>query len=359
MRPIGIGIFGYGFIANAHLAGLRRIPEAHVLAVTGPNHGRAESFASTWGIDHVTTDRDELLDLPGLDAVIVDSPDGTHHDIVVAAANAGKHIFCEKPLANSLVEAQSMADAVARAGVRSCMGYSNRWNPAFVHVRDMIHAGTLGTIHHVHAQAFNHGLVAARPRFTWRTDANRAKAGIVGDLGAHMIDLIRFLAGDFTDVCASLRTFTPTVYDPASGTAHPHRLDDDSLALFHLASGAQGTLSLSKLGWVHDDYPVGHRQLLIDGAVGGIAFQNGESYLFRGGPPEKLPGDVRQDDSGDHLAFIASGTEKIMRTFLRSIDEGVDVGPTVVDGLRCQEVIDAMQRSSRESRWMAIGARAT
>lgn len=351
---IGLGVFGYGFIAEAHLAGLQRIPQARVAGVCGPNLERAAAFARKWGIPFVTQSPDELLRRPDVDAVIVDTPDAAHHRLVMAAAMAGKHVFCEKPLATSLAQAREMVDAAHAAGVRTCMGFSNRWNEGFRFVRALIQSGELGEIYHVHAQAFNPGLLGPRPSFSWRTDDAQAGAGILANLGAHMIDLVRFLVGDVSAVCASLRTCVPVLYDPPTGEPRAHKLDDDVVLLLRLSSGAQGTMSLSRVGSVHADYPIGHRQLLIDGSAAGIAFENGRMLLYRGRQPIELPGDERHDDGGDHLAFLAQGTEKIMRTFLASIEQGVDLGPTLVDGLRCQEVIEAAITSSREGCWVPV-----
>lgn len=349
---IGLGIFGYGFIAQAHMAGLRRIPQAKVVGVCGPHRERATAFAATWDIPFVTSDPEELLRRRDVDAVIVDTPDAAHHPLVVAAAGAGKHVFCEKPLATSLARAREMVDAAHRGGVRTCMGFSNRWNDGFQYIRTLVRSGELGRIYHVHAQAFSPGLLGPRPGFSWRTDSAQSGAGILADLGAHMIDLVRFLVGDVAAVCAGLQTFVPVLYDRQTGEPREHRLDDDVALLFRLASGAQGTMALSRVGSVHADYPIGHRQLLIDGSAAGLAFENGRMLLYRGRQAIELPGDERHDGGGDHLAFLAQGAEKIMRTFLASIEQGVDLGPTLRDGLRCQEVIEAALASARAGRWV-------
>ncbi|HEY8744000.1 MAG TPA: Gfo/Idh/MocA family oxidoreductase, partial [Chloroflexota bacterium] len=187
---IGLGLFGYGFIAGAHMAGLRRIPEFQVHAVCGPNPERAKAFATQHAISTVVADPEALLHDPRIDAVIIDTPDSFHAPLVLAAAAHRKHIFCEKPLATSLDEARAMVNAVRQADVRTLMGFSNRWNPFFLQVRDLLAAGHFGAVYHVHSQNFNAGLLGPKPSFTWRTDPARAGSGILGDLGAHAIDLI-------------------------------------------------------------------------------------------------------------------------------------------------------------------------
>src|SRR5207237_6093482 len=128
---------------------------------------------------------------------------------VMAAARHGKHVFCEKPLSPNVEHAREMAAAVERAGVCSMMGFSTRFSPVIQNVKRLLDAGTLGRIFHVHAQAFNAGLLADPPRWSWRTDKARCGVGILGDLGAHMIDLDHFLLGPTSEVMASMQTFTP------------------------------------------------------------------------------------------------------------------------------------------------------
>ncbi|NCV20395.1 MAG: gfo/Idh/MocA family oxidoreductase [Chloroflexi bacterium] len=129
MQSIGFAVFGYGFMATAHIEALQALPGARVVVVCGPRLDRAQAVATEFGVPHATTSADEALAIAGVDAVVVDTPDVFHHDLVMAAARAGKHVFCEKPLATALADAREMADAVRRAGVRSMMGFSTRFSP--------------------------------------------------------------------------------------------------------------------------------------------------------------------------------------------------------------------------------------
>lgn len=351
---IGIGLFGYGFIAAAHMEGLRRIPEFAALAVCGPNRQRARAFADRYAIPTVTDQPEELLRLPGVDAVIVDTPDRFHAPLTLAAAAQGKHIFCEKPLATSLEEGRAMVEAARRAGVRTLMGFSNRWNPLFLQVRAMLAEGHFGSVYHVHSQNFNAGLLGARPAFTWRTDPALTGSGILGDLGAHAIDLIQFLLGPIAEVCASLRTCRSPLYERDGGTPRQAVVDDDVNLLLRLDSGVEGTMALSRLGAAYSDFPIGHRQLLIDGSELGLAYANGEARLYRPDHSfETLPGEHRPAGV-DHAEFLAQGTERILRTFLEAIQSGRDLPPTLEDGLRCQAVLHAAAESSRQRCWVAV-----
>ncbi|MCL5946393.1 MAG: Gfo/Idh/MocA family oxidoreductase, partial [Chloroflexi bacterium] len=210
---IRLGIFGYGFIATAHAEGLAHLANGTLRTVCGPNLAKATAFAQRFNIPNATIDPHAIVTDPHIDAVIIDTPDDAHAPLAILAAEHGKHIFCEKPLATSLTDAQAMTEAAERAHVRTLVGFSNRWNPTFQHVRQLIAAGVLGHIHHVHAQSFNASLLGDRPSFTWRTDPQHTGSGILGDLGAHAIDLIHYLLGPITAVCASLRTCQPLLYD--------------------------------------------------------------------------------------------------------------------------------------------------
>lgn len=351
---IGLGLFGYGFIAGAHMEGLQRIPEFRVHTVCGPNLERARAFAARYAIPNVVSDPESLLGQRQIDAVLIDAPDRVHAPLVLAAAAHGKHIFCEKPLAASLDEARTMVDAVRQADVRTLMGFSNRWNSLFLEVRDLLAAGRFGTVYHVHSQNFNTGLLGPRPAFTWRTDPARTGSGILGDLGAHAVDLIQFLLGPIKEVCASLRTCRSPLYDPMTGQEHPATVDDDVNLLLRLANGAEGTLALSRLGAVYSDFPIGHRQLLIDGSAGGMAYANGEARLYQPDHSwQTLPGETVPAGM-PHAEFLARGTERILRTFLEAIQTGRDRPPTLEDGLRCQAVLHAAEVSSHQRCWVAV-----
>ncbi|MCL4508082.1 MAG: Gfo/Idh/MocA family oxidoreductase [Chloroflexi bacterium] len=351
---IGLGIFGYGFIATAHLEGLLRIPEFAVRAVCGPNPERARVFATRFGIPHVTTEPLDLLTQPGIDGVLIDTPDRSHATLALLAVQHRKHIFCEKPLATSFAEAVAMTEAADRAGLRTLVGFSNRWNPFFGHVHQLISAGQLGRIYHVHAQSFNTGLLGRQPPFTWRTDPGRTGTGILGDLGAHTIDLLHFLLGPIEEVCASLRTCKPTLYDPETGAAHAAAVDDEALLLIRLRGGIEGTIALSRLGAEFSDFPVGHRQLLIGGEAAAVTYENGAGRLYRPDHTwELLPSD-QPPEGLDHADYLARGTERILRTFLEEIQSGTDVGPTFRDGLRCQAVLEAAEDSARTHSWEPV-----
>jgi predicted dehydrogenase len=350
-----LGVFGYGFIAGVHVEALRHVAGVTVAGVCGPRQEGVAAFAQRYAIAQTYADPDALLARDDLDGVLVDTPDATHYDLVMRAVRAGKHVFCEKPLARTVDEAREMYAAAGAAKRRTVVGFSMRWNTVLNNVKALIENDELGEIVHVHGQSFNPALVRSdRPRFTWRTDAERTGTGILGDLGAHYVDATHFLLGPIAEVCADLRTTVPEVFDDA-GQAHPHLVDDDSLVMLRLARGAHGTMSFSRLGSVQSDFPVGRRHYLIDGKKGGVLYENGHAWLYRPDKPgEPIPGDPPAASGADHGGALLTGAVRQMETFVRSIREGRDVAPTFRDGLLCQEVLHAAVESSRSRAWVPV-----
>jgi predicted dehydrogenase len=354
VQPVKIGVFGYGFIAGVHVEALQHCQGAEVVAVCGPRPEAARAFAAKYQVPHVFTDPAQMLAMPEITGVLVDTPDATHHPLVLASVRAGKHIFCEKPLARTVQEAREMYQAARVANLRTLVGFSNRWNTVVRNMRAMIESDEIGEIAHVHSQSLNPSLLRTpKPRFTWRTDAARTGTGIVGDLGSHHIDLTHYLVGDIVEVCADLKTFIKEVYDE-QGKPHPHLVDDDSILLVQLANGAHGTISQSKLGSVHSDFPIGRRHYMINGRKGGILFENGQAWLYR--PDQKgipIPGDPPMVDKG-HAGQLLTGAIRQMETFLQSIREDRDIAPTFAEGLKCQEVLHAAVESSKSHTWIKV-----
>jgi predicted dehydrogenase len=353
---IGFAVFGYGFMATAHLEALQGIPGTRAVAVCGPHPERARAAAARFGADLATSDPQEVFRHPDVQAVLVDTPDAFHYELVMGAARHGKHVFCEKPLAPDIRQAREMAAAVARAGVRGMMGFSTRFSPVIQNVKRHLDAGAIGRPFHVHAQAFNAGLLADPPRWSWRTDRARAGTGILGDLGSHLIDLNHFLLGPTAEVVASTKTFVPELVDPQTGERHRHEVDDDTVLLLRFASGAHGSLALSRLGSVHMDYPIGRRHYLIDGSKGGLWWENGVATLhpYRG-QPVRLEGEPPLWEV-DHHTFITGWGRQNLLPFVAAIRAGEDRPPTLRDGLLAQEVIEAASRSAASGRWERVGA---
>ena len=354
-RRVGIGMLGYGFMARAHLAGLRAVDEARAVAVAGPRPERARPVAEEFGIPAVYLSTEELLADPRVDAVVVASPDDAHYSQVMAAAAAHKHVFVEKPIALDARQAREMTAAVGRAGVRTGVGFTLRWNPLVQRLRQMIDGGEIGDIISVHAQRFNRRLLGDIPPMQWRYDPQRSGSGVLGDLGSHMIDLAQYLAGPITAVAADLATNTKHARDPETDAPVPLTLDDDTVLLVRFASGAHGTIAASRVGTVDSHLPLGRSSFQVNGTSAGFHTDGVlQASLNRlGRPPEPIDPGLPLEDA-DHAGILAFFGERMMRAFVTAVLEDRDVPPTIADGLRTQEVIDAAIQAGRTRRWVDV-----
>jgi predicted dehydrogenase len=325
--------------------------------VCGPRQDAAGAFAARFGIPagHVFAQPADMLALPDLDAVVVATPDDSHHDLTVASAQAGKHVFCEKPLAMNAAQGRAMWETVRQAGVRSMTGFLLRYAPIVQTIQEMAQRGDLGRIVSVHCERYNASLLRQEPVMTWRQDPRRCGAGVLGDLGAHMIDLARCLAGDVVDVCADVRTYVPELLDRPGGQRVPHRLDDDATLLLRFAGGAHGAISVSRVGIVDSDQPLGRSFFELNGTLGGITTDGiAHGSLFRRGQPPQEVHPERSPAGLDHAGVLAYMGEHMLQAFVEGILDGRDRAPTIGDGLATQQVIDAALRAHASRCWERV-----
>jgi len=217
-RPLRVAIVGYSFMGTIHAQAWTTAPRffdlgpgVDLVAVSGRNEASAREFADRFGIADVETDWRDLLTRGDVDVVDICTPGHLHAEIAIAALDAGIHVLCEKPLANTLEEAERMAAAATRAasrGIRAMVGFSYRRTPALTYAKQLVEAGRLGTIRHIRAQYLQDWIVDPGFPLVWRLDAAQAGTGALGDLGAHIIDLARFVTGhELTGVSALTSTF--------------------------------------------------------------------------------------------------------------------------------------------------------
>jgi predicted dehydrogenase len=356
MDDVRIGLFGYGFIAASHVNALRRVG-GQIVAVCGPRRAGAEEFALRYGIPHVYTEPRDLLARDDIEAVVVGSPDASHAPLTIAAARAGKHVFCEKPLASNLAEARAMVEAVRAAGKVGMTGFLLRGAPVVRRMAATIQSGEAGTIIGLHTQRYNAGLLQPGARYGWRTDDTQSGLGVLGDLGSHMVDLALLLAGPIAEVSADLMTFVKQLPDGATGRPVPLRLDDDVVLALRFAGGAHGTISLSRVGLADAHLPLGRSQIVVLGSKLAIVSDGVEHATVQGldGPPQEWPPDERVA-SLDHGALLTYLGEELMRAFVGAVRGGTTSSPTLEDGLAVQAVLDAAQRAAASRRWERVQA---
>ena len=373
---IGIGMVGYAFMGRAHSAAWHAVTRAfdvparpRLAAICGRDKAATEEAAQRLGWASTETDWRALIDRDDVDLIDISAPGDMHASIAIAALRAGKHVLCEKPLANSLTEALAMkeaADAAYAAGARAMVGFNYRRVPALALARRLVEQGRIGTLRHVRAVYLQDWLADPQAPMTWRMQAERAGSGALGDLGAHIIDLARYLTGDeITDVSALATTFVaerPYAGESAVGMV---TVDDAVVLSARLASGALASFEATR-------YAAGHKNGLrieLNGSAGSLAFDlerlNELEFLDRADQPG-LTGFRRILVTEPYHPYLAGwwppghtlGWEHTFThqaaDLLTAIAEGEQPLPSFADGLAVQRVLDAAARSAAAHRWESV-----
>ena len=376
MRKLGIGLIGYGGIGRIHVIGYRNIPfyyglPADTINLVGVATSRAESAekaAREIGCDFWTADYRELLARDDIDVVDCCGPNHLHEEMVLAAAEAGKHVYCEKPLALDVNEGQRMVKAVNRAGVKGQMTFNFRYMPALTRARQLVEEGFLGNIYSFRGRYFRASYVDPNRPLSWKLRRETTRSGALFDIGAHVLDLIYFLLGDFGSVQAMLDTIVRE-RPVAAGATEKGPVDVDDVAFLHLrmADGSLGSVEISRLatGTTND------LQVEIYGDKGALRFKSTdpswlEIYDMRdAGKPLGGTRGFRQVETGQRFegakapdwtmppSFMRSHAE-CQYQFLRAISDDRPPSPSLEDGLRVQEVMEASLRASDEGRWVTV-----
>jgi predicted dehydrogenase len=367
---IGIGLLGYRFMGKAHSNAYQRLPffypelpaRPRLVAICGRHEAALADAAQRYGYEGYTTDWRALLDDPRI--ALFDncaSADG-HAEPTIAAARAGKHLWCEKPLALNAADALRMWRAAEQAGVVHMVGFNYRFVPAVRHLRDLIASGRLGRIYSLRARYLQEGGDAPDRPYTWRHDRAAGGYGALGDLGVHIIDLARFLAGEIAAVSAMTATFVterPLADQP--GVRRVVTTDDQFVAAVQFASGALGSLEASKVATGRKN----HNTLEVNGALGSAVFnleRLNELELYLREPNDSLNEGFRQVlvTERDHPFYAAwwphghiIGWEHTFvheaHHLLNAIATGGSIAPdgaTFEDGYKATAVADAILRAA-------------
>ena len=380
-----IAMIGHGFMGAAHSQGWRVAPRFFDLAarpemtvVVGRNADAVAASADKWGWAESATDWREVIDRDDIDVVDIVTPGDSHAEIAIAALSAGKHVLCEKPLANTVEEAQAMADAAERAaakGVFAMVGFTYRRVPAATFARDLVARGAVGDIRQVRASYLQDWLTDAEAPLTWRMKKELAGSGALGDIGAHAVDLAQFITGQkVTSVSGILETFVKErpVLESASGltgTAGSERgeVTVDDMALFsgRFDGGAVGSFEATR-------FSTGRKNALrveVAGSAGAISFDledlNALQYYDATAPADRqgftkilvtepMHPYLEAWWPAGHLLGYEHGFTHQARDFVEGITSGVQPTPSFADGLQVQKVLDAVEVSSgNDSAWTA------
>ncbi len=274
---LGIGMLGYAFMGKAHTNAFKKLPYMmyppvaipKLVAICGRNQEATAAAAKRYGYEGYYTDWREMLKNPDIQVFDNGGPNDAHAEPTIAAAQAGKHVFCEKPLARTAEEAKHMLDEVEKTGVKHMVAFNYRFVPAIVQAKKLIESGALGRIFHFRAVYLQEWIIDPNFPMIWRLDKNQAGSGALGDLGAHIIDLARFLVGEPKSVMGMARTFVPErPLGDGSGKMGKVTVDDAFVSLFEFENGALGTLEASRFAQGRKNF----NSLEINGENGSITF---------------------------------------------------------------------------------------
>ncbi|WP_316771042.1 Gfo/Idh/MocA family protein [Streptomyces sasae] len=382
VSTLGVAVVGFGWMGRVHTQAYQRIPHhfpqlsvrPELVAVAEEVPGRAEEAAAQFGFASTTRDWREVAKDPRVQAVSITAPNFLHREIGVAMAEAGKHIWIEKPVGLTAEDARAVADAVAAAGVQSTVGFNYRNAPAVAHARELIASGELGTITHVRVRLFSDYAAHPDGALTWRYERARGGGGVLGDLASHGVDLARFLLGDIASLAADTAVFIPERARPTGATAGhtlatggelgPVENEDYVNCLLRFASGARGVLEASRVS-VGEQNNYGFEVHGTKGAVFWDYRRMGELGVSRGTSYQDQPVSTVYvgPGHGEYGAFQpgsanAMGYDDLKvieaRNFLRSIAEGTAYGATLEDAVHSATALDAMSRAAEQGTWVSL-----
>jgi predicted dehydrogenase len=383
---LGVGLVGHAFMGAAHSQAWRTAPrffdlplEPRMRALCGRDAGRTAEAAARLGWESTETDWTRLLARDDIDLVDVCTPGDTHAEIAIAALDAGKHVLCEKPLANTVAEAQAMAAAAERAaahGVRAMVGFTYRRVPAIALARQLVQEGRIGHVRHVRAQYLQDWIADPAAPMSWRLEKERAGSGALGDIGAHIVDLTQHITGDrIADVNGLLETFvherplpSPESGALLGGTSQNGgptgrvTVDDAAVFLARFEGGPIGVFEATR-------FATGRKNAIrieVNGSLGSLAFDFEDMnvlHFYDAQEPAEVAGFRRilvtepthpyvgaWWPPGHGLGYEHGFTHQVV-DLVTAIGRGEQPLPSFADGLQVQSVLAAVERSAEAGAW--------
>ncbi|WP_367573419.1 Gfo/Idh/MocA family protein [Streptomyces griseoaurantiacus] len=403
VESLGVAVVGFGWMGRVHSQAYARVRHhfphlslrPRLVAVADEVPGRAEQAAEQYGFATATRDWREIVADPRVRAVSIAAPNFLHREIGTAMAEAGKHLWIEKPVGLTAADARAVAEAVAGAGVQGTVGFNYRNAPAVRYARELIAEGAVGRVTHVRIRLFSDYAAHPDAALTWRYERERGGSGVLGDLASHGVDLARFLLGEIEALVADTAVFLAERPRPTGATTGHQRVagggrgpagdaetvtdvetvgtvgtvgtvenEDYVNCLLRFASGARGVLEACRVS-VGEQNAYGFevhgtrgalfwdfRRMGELGVSSGTAYQDQPVSAVHVGPGHGeyaafQPGAANAMGYDDLKVIEAHG-------FLRSIAEGRAHGPTLADAVRSGEALDAMARSAERGGWVAL-----
>ncbi len=375
---IGIGMLGYAFMGKAHSNAFKKIPYMmyppvaipRLIALCGRDGEAVSAAAERYGYEGFYTDWRKMLGDPRIQLFDNGGPNDMHAEPTIEAAKAGKHVFCEKPLARDATEAKTILDAAVKAGVKHQMAFNYRFVPAVRQAYELVRAGKLGKLYHFRAQYLQEWIM---PHYhvpmIWRTEKKHCGTGAIGDLGSHVLDLARFLMGEVTGVSAMTRTFVTERPLPDGKGMGKVDVDDAFVSILEFANGGIGTLEATR-------FAAGHKNsgtFEINGEKGSIRFNleklNELQVFWVDEEPRETQGFHEVNVTEPHHPFMSNwwpqghiiGWEHTfvheLNHFLDCIVNRKDVAPygaTFEDGYRNAVICDAIVQSAAARRQVDV-----
>ena len=376
MKPLNIGLVGYGFMGRTHANAYRQAPiffdlpwKPVLKAVAARNSDRVKAFAQNWGFESHYTDWREVVARRDIDLIDIASPNDTHHDIAIAAAQAGKMVMCEKPLGRNAQEAAAMVAAVEAAGVANAVWYNYRFVPAVTLIRQLVDERKFGRVFHYRAKFLQDWTISRDlpqgGEGLWRLDVAVAGSGVTGDLLAHNIDTALWLNGPIAEVSAMTETFITERPHNLTGKVEPVGIDDASAFLARFENGSLATFEATR-------YARGHKALYtleINGEHASAAWDLHDLHriqYFDHHDEGRLRGwrniHVTDGDQpymkhwwvpGLQIGYEHTFTHQFA-DFVRAAAKGQAAPPTFRDGLATDCVTDAVLASAKSRQWEGV-----
>ena len=371
MRRLNVAMIGHRFMGRAHSNAWRQVArffdtpfDPVMKVVCGRDRQEVEHAAGQLGWEESSLSWRETVVRDDIDVIDICTPGDTHADIAVAAALAGKHVLCEKPLANTLPEAQRMLAAVTAAGVSHMVCHNYRRVPAVALAKRLIGEGRLGRVHHFRGVYLQDWIVDPEFPRVWRLEKAKAGSGALGDIASHSIDLARYLVGEIEEVAGHLETFVKErPLRPGSEEKAPVDVDDAALSLLKFEGGAVGTVEATRFATGRKNY----NSFEVNGGRGSLCFnleRMNELELYVEEGPESGFRTVQVTDAGHpymkawwppgHIIGYEHTFTHTVLDFLLAVDEGRVPSPSFEDGVRNQKVLDAIERAATSRAWEKV-----
>ncbi len=353
-----IGVIGAGFGTLVHVPGFRS-EGWDVAALFSRDPERARRAAKEAGVPDVHTDALEMINRDDLDAIAIATPPGQHHELAIAALKSGKHVVCEKPFAINAGQAREMQQVAEQSGLTAMIAHEFRHTPQRAFIKELLSDGYIGDFKLCNMELFfNRGVPTTPPAMTW-TNRRSEGGGLLGALGSHYIDGMRYWFGDVATASGNLMTVRPDVTDPKTGNVVQAETDDTFSFTLTFKNGGMATMTASSAL-----QPSRGARIAVMG-TGGTLYaeqtgpnpaEDGVTLGSQGSEPLKaLKTPARLTPFKDDRDPRLMAFRLLVRDFNRGIEEENSPAPNFSDGLRCQEILDAIRESAGTGKTVTLG----